>query len=274
MTPAISATTVIDQQLTIRGLRIHAQICGDGEPLLLYSGIWGEVQLWQSLLPYLHGFRTIAFDPPGIGRSQMPSLPLTMRGLARFGTAVLDELGIESAHVLGASFGGAVAQQMALSHPARVRRLVLVSTSFGGFAVPGSPAAFWHFMQPRSYHPVRLEQVAGTMFGGRMRTEPELVRSMHIKRPTNFIAGMYRMAPLFGWTSLPWLWAVRQPTLIICGDDDPITPRINHQIIAGLMPRAQLHIVEGGGHLVLADSPARVAPVITKFLSSARPGAE
>ena len=196
----------------------------------------------------------------------MPPFPLSMRGLARFGTAVMDELGIESAHVLGASFGGAVAQQMAMSHPSRVRRLVLVSTSFGGFDVPGNLREFWHFMQPRSYHPVRLEQVAGTMFGGRMRTEPELVRSMHIRRPASVVAGMYRMAPLVGWTSLPWLWAVRQPTLIVCGDDDPVTPRINHQIIAGCMPHAQLHVVEGGGHLVLVDSAARVAPVITNFL--------
>jgi poly(3-hydroxyoctanoate) depolymerase len=268
MTSTDPAVTVTDQQLTIRGLRIHVQTCGEGEPLLLYSGIWGEVQLWRSLLPYLPGFRTVAFDPPGIGRSQMPSFPLTMRGLARFGPAVLDELGIDSAHVLGASFGGAVAQQMALSFPDRVRRLVLVSTSFGGFAVPGSLGAFWHFMQPRSYHPVRLERVAGTMFGGRMRTEPELVRSMHIKRPSNIVAGMYRMAPLIGWTSMPWLWAVRQPTLIICGDDDPVTPKVNHRIIATLMPHAELHVIKGGGHLVLVDSPAVTGPLITRFLTA------
>ena len=76
------------------------------------------------------------------------------------------------------------------------------------------------------------------------------------------------MAPLFGWTSLPWLWAVRQPTLIVCGDDDPVTPPINHQVIASVMPHVQLHAVEGGGHLVLVDSPSRVAPVITNFLSA------
>ena len=117
MTSGTSAAPVRDEQLSINGLRIHAQIRGEGEPLLLYSGIWGEVGLWEQLLPHLGGFRTIAFDPPGIGRSQLPAFPLTMRGLARFGTAVLDELGIESAHVLGASFGGAVAQQMAFSLP-------------------------------------------------------------------------------------------------------------------------------------------------------------
>ena len=267
MTAVTSVAPVRDEQLKIRGLRIHAQVCGEGEPLLLYSGIWGEVRLWERLLPHLPGFRTIAFDPPGIGRSQMPSVPLSMWALAHFGTAVLDEFGIDSAHVLGASFGGAVAQQMAFSHPSRVRRLVLVSTSFGGFAMPGKLSAAWHFIHPRSYHPERLERVAGAMFGGRMRTEPELVRSMHIKRPTDTLAALYRMAPLFGWTSLPWLWTIRHPALVIAGDDDPVTPLVNHRIIAALMPQARLHTVAGGGHLALLDSAHQVGPVITRFLS-------
>jgi pimeloyl-ACP methyl ester carboxylesterase len=270
MTAAASAAPVRDEQLSIKGLRIHAQIRGEGEPLLLFSGIWGEVGLWEQLLPHLDGFRTIAFDPPGIGRSQMPTFPLTMWGLAGFGTAVLDELGIESAHVLGASFGGAVAQQMAFSHPRRVRRLVLVSTSFGGFALPGSPKAFWHFVHPRSYHPERLERVAGAMFGGRLRTEPELVRSLHIRRPTDTVAALYRMAPLFGWTSLPWLWAIGHPALVIAGDDDPVTPLINQRIIASLMPRARLHTVRGGGHLVLLDSAQQIGPLIASFLQDDR----
>jgi poly(3-hydroxyoctanoate) depolymerase len=265
-TTATPVPPVSDVQLRIRGLRIHARICGEGEPLLLYSGIWGEVGLWERLLPYLSGFRTIAFDPPGIGRSQMPTFPLTMPALARFGTAVLDELGIDSAHMLGASFGGALAQQTAISHPERLRRLVLVSTSFGGFAKPGSLTAFWHFIRPGSYHPQRLERVAGEMFGGRLRTEPELVRSMHIRRPTNTLAVMYRLAPLFGWTSLPWLWTIRHPTLVVAGDDDPITPLFNHRVIASMVPGARLHIVRGGGHLALLDSAPEVGPVVASFL--------
>ena len=274
-TGAASATRITHKQLQINGRRIHAQIRGEGEPLLLFSGIWGEVGLWDGLLPYLPGFRTIAFDPPGIGRSQMPKLPLTMPALVRHGTAVLDELGIDSAHVLGASFGGAVAQHLAIWHPHRVRRLVLVSTSFGAFAKPGKLSAFWHFAHPLNYHPPRLERVAGSMFGGRLRKEPELVRTMHIRRPTNALAAMYRLAPLFGWTSLPWLRKIKQPTLVVAGDDDPITPLVNHRIIAALVPRASLHIVRGGGHLVLLDSAPEVAPVITSFLQGGRatPGA-
>jgi poly(3-hydroxyoctanoate) depolymerase len=274
-TGAASATRITHKQLQINGRRIHAQIRGEGEPLLLFSGIWGEVGLWDGLLPHLPGFRTIAFDPPGIGRSQMPKLPLTMPALVRHGTAVLDELGIDSAHVLGASFGGAVAQHLAIWHPHRVRRLVLVSTSFGAFAKPGKLSAFWHFAHPLNYHPPRLERVAGSMFGGRLRKEPELVRTMHIRRPTNALAAMYRLAPLFGWTSLPWLRKIKQPTLVVAGDDDPITPLVNHRIIAALVPRASLHIVRGGGHLVLLDSAPEVAPVITSFLQGGRatPGA-
>ena len=266
MTTVTPVAPARDVQLRIRGLRIHAQVHGEGEPLLLYSGIWGEVRLWERLFPHLPGFQTIAFDPPGVGRSQRPRHPLSMWSLAQMGTAVLDEFGVGAAHVLGASFGGAVAQQMAFSHPHRVRRLVLVSTSFGGGAMPGSPQAFWHFIHPRSYHPERLERVAGAMFGGRLRAEPELVRGMHVKRPTDTLAALYRMAGLFGWTSLPWLWAVGQPTLVVVGDDDPVTPLVNHRIIASMMPRGRLHVVNGGGHLVLLDSAAQVGPVITGFL--------
>jgi pimeloyl-ACP methyl ester carboxylesterase len=108
------------------------------------------------------------------------------------------------------------------------------------------------------------------MFGGRLRKEPELVRTMHIRRPTNALAAMYRLAPLFGWTSLPWLRKIKHPTLVVAGDDDPITPLVNHRIIAALVPRASLHIVPGGGHLVLLDSAPEVAPVITSFLRGGR----
>lgn len=256
------------RRMRIKGLRVHVEIHGEGEPLLLHSGLWAETGLWRPLLPYLKGYQVIAFDPPGVGQSEMPRLPMTMAGLASMGAAILDELGLESAHVLGTSFGGAVAQQMAVTQRRRVRKLVLVSTSFGGFSWPGDPMAYWHFMQPSSYEPDRMQQVAGDMFGGRMRTQPELIRGMHIRRPSTLLAAMYRMVPMVGWTSLPWLWTIRQPTLIICGDDDPITPRINHSIMAAMMPRATLHIVPGGGHLALVDSPGQVVPVIAAFLGA------
>ncbi len=267
--PLPSAGSITHRQLRIRGLRVHAEIYGEGEPLLLHSGLGAEAALWRPLHPYLSGYQVIAFDPPGIGRSEMPALPPTMAGRASVGAAVLDELAIESAHVLGTSFGGAVAQQMAVSYPRRVRRLVLVSTSFGGVSWPGNPMAYWRLLQPGTFEQPRLEQVAGTMFGGRLRTEPELMRSMQIRRPRGIRAFMYQMAPLVGWTSLPWLWTIRQPTLIIGGDDDPITPHINHTLMTMMMRDARLYTVRGGGHLALVDSPDQVVPVIADFLGGA-----
>jgi poly(3-hydroxyoctanoate) depolymerase len=270
LTISLDAPTTTEH-VRVKGLDVAVQVRGAGQPLLLLSGIWGELPLWEPLHPYLDGFQTIAFDPPGVGGTECPPAPMTMRGLAGFTASVLDELGIERADVLGGSFGGAVAQQLAFSHRRRVRRLVLVSTSFGGFAVPGSPIAFYHFARPSAYTPERLLETAGKMFGGRFRTEPHLVTSLHFERPSSLRAIMYRMFPLWGWTSLPWLPAIRQPTFLVCGDDDPVTPMVNHWLMARLIPNSCLFVVPNGGHLVLLDSAEKVVPEIVAFLRSGAP---
>lgn len=262
----IASTEVQHEQIHLRGLNLHVQLSGEGPPLLLYSGIFADVHLWEGLLPYLQGFRTIAFDPPGVGKSQLPKIPMNMFTLAELGTMVLDLLEVPKAHVLGASFGGAVAQQMAFLHPSRVDKLVLVSTSYGGFALPGSPKAFYHFCNPNSYRPGMAEKTAGPMFGGRLREEPELINTLHMSKPQSLRHAFFRYVPLWGWTSLPWLWALKQPTLVVAGDDDPVTPLTNHKIIGRMIPNSRLHVVPGGGHLVLMDSPERVGPVVAEFL--------
>ena len=84
---------VCDHQLTVRGLRIHARSAGEGVPLLLHSGIFSEMHHWGPLVEHLHGFRVITYDAPGIGSSQVPSSPMSMRGLADIGAGILDHLG-------------------------------------------------------------------------------------------------------------------------------------------------------------------------------------
>jgi pimeloyl-ACP methyl ester carboxylesterase len=255
----------------VDGLRTRVQVRGDGPPLLLVSGLWGQVPMWDDLLPHLAGFRTVAFDPPGVGATEMPRWPYTIPRLARFATGVLDAVGIATADVLGVSLGGAVAQQLARSGPDRVRRLVLVSTSHGALGVPGRPGALVRFLRPTAYASMRdLERHAGAMFGGRLRAEPQLVRRWHFRPPRDLRAYAFRLAGTAGWSSLPYLRRLRTPTLVVHGDDDPIVPLVNARVLAGLIPDARLHVVRGGGHVLLLDSAAEVAPVVTSFLHPVR----
>jgi pimeloyl-ACP methyl ester carboxylesterase len=259
----------IDTIHVVEGLRTRVRVSGDGPPLLLLGGLWSQIPMWDEVLPYLGGFRTIAFDPPGIGATDLPPRPYSVRHVARFAARVLDAVGVDRAHVMGVSLGGVAAQELAWSFPDRVDRLVLVSTGPGNIGVPGRPDVLMRFARPKAYADRRaLEQDAGRLFGGRMRERPELVHEMHLRPPADLKAWFFRLAGTAGWSSLPWLHRLGNRTLVVHGDDDPIVPLANARIIAGLIPRARLHVVRGGGHLLLLDSTADVLPVITGFLAT------
>ena len=80
---------------------------------------------------------------------------------------------------------------------------------------------------------------------------------------SGYLAQLYAIA---GWTSLPWLGRLRQPTLVLAGDDDPIVPSVNGRMLARLIPDARLHVVPGGGHLFLLERPREMAALVTEFL--------
>jgi pimeloyl-ACP methyl ester carboxylesterase len=251
------------RQYTVNGLRTRVEVRGDGPPLLLIMGLWGEVAAWDPLIERLGGFRTIAFDAPGIGDTELPSFPATLPALARFSAEVLDVVGIPRAHVLGVSFGGLVAQQLAALAPSRVDRLVLASTTSGLLCVPGQPAALMRLLAPWTFAHGQAD--VGNVFGGRLRRDPALLARLGLRGPRGISTYLNRLSGLGGWWGMPW--TIRQPTLVLTGDDDPIVPASNSRILAACLPHARLHVVRGGGHLVLFDSPAQVAPVIGGFLS-------
>jgi len=252
--------------LLVQGLRTRVEVRGDGPPLLLLNGIWGELAAWRRLSPHLAGFRTIAFDAPGIGDTEMPPYPMSLPALGRFALAVLDAVGVTKAHVLGISFGGIVAQQVATIAPHRVDKLVLVSTTSGMLHLPGQPQALLSLLTPLPTH--LSGAAAGRTFGGRIRRDPSLLARLGLRGPRGISTYLNRLSGLSGWWGLPW--SIRQPTLVLTGDDDPIVPASNSRILAACLPNARLHIVRGGGHLVVFDSPAEVAPVIGGFLGEAK----
>jgi len=108
---------------------IAYDVAGEGDPLLLIMGLAADRRMWMLQLPVLTPhFRCITFDNRGIGESTAPPGPFTMEQMAADALAVLDEAGIERAHVLAISMGGAIAQHLALKAPERIRSLVLAST--------------------------------------------------------------------------------------------------------------------------------------------------
>jgi poly(3-hydroxyoctanoate) depolymerase len=257
------------RSLQVDGLRAHVRVGGDGHPVLLIGGVWSQAGLWDDLLPHLRGFESITFDPPGIGATELPRRPYTVGRLARFAAGVLDSVGVESAHVIGVSLGGAVAQELARRFPHRVDRLVLVSTGYGAPGLPGRPSALLRLAGPHVYRDAdALERNAGQIFGGRLREEPALVRRWPLKAPASLKGYLFRLTATVGWSSLRWLPELRQPTLVVHGDDDPIVPLPNGRVLANRIPHARLHVVRGGGHLLLLDSADEVFPVITDFLDA------
>jgi pimeloyl-ACP methyl ester carboxylesterase len=102
------------------------------------------------------------------------------------------------------------------------------------------------------------------VFGGRLRRQPELLRRIDIQPPRNPAAYLQRLSALAGWWGMPW--SIRQPTLVVTGDDDPVVPAANSRLLARWLPDARLRVLTGGGHLVAFDSPELVAPPVSEFL--------
>jgi poly(3-hydroxyoctanoate) depolymerase len=273
----VSAPSPDIRFVDVDGVRVRVAVTGEaggGPALLLISGIGASLDLAAPFERELHrrGVRTISYDAPGVGQSTSYAWPRRMRGVARTAERLLDVLGHDTVDVFGVSLGGIVAQQLAHQAPRCVRRLVLAATGPGLGGVPGSPRVLWALATPRRYYqPDYYRRIAADVYGGLARHDPDallhgsLARFTH--RPTlrGYTAQLYSVA---GWSSLPWLWRLPHPTLVLAGDDDPIVPLANGRILARLIPDARLHVIRGGGHLFALEQPAAIAEKVSEFLAS------
>jgi poly(3-hydroxyalkanoate) depolymerase len=258
--------------VAIDGTSLRVATVGNGPPLLLVMGIGGNLDMWRPLARQLPGRRLIAFDAPGTGRSSIGRLR-RMPGLADLTAHLLDELGYETVDALGYSFGGALAQELAHRHPQRVARLILGATMCGVGGIPGRPDVLFHLAHPMRYHSQRyLRWVSPSIYGGRARVQGADAASEHMSarlgNPPSVPGYLSQLYAISWWTSLPWLHRLSMPVLILAGDDDPIIPLVNARILAARIPRGELHVVRGGGHLFLLDQSEDVTPVIEAFLDA------
>ena len=261
------------RSIIVEGQRLRiATRKGDGTrtPLLLMNGIGANLEVLQPFVDALGpAIEVMRFDVPGTGGSPAPLIPYRFSVLARLVTKMLDQLGYQQVDVLGVSWGGALAQQFAFQYLVRCRRLILVSTGTGALMVPGNPSALVKIATPRRYQdPAYMEQIAGEIYGGRVRTEPELAHEFaQTARLGSGLGYFYQMLGGVGWTSIFWLHKLREPTLILHGDDDPLVPLVNAKIMHRLIPHSKLYIFHDG-HLGLGTSAQELARVVDQFLTA------
>jgi poly(3-hydroxyalkanoate) depolymerase len=258
--------------LRVDGELVRVSVRGEGAPLLLVMGLGGNIEMWAPLERELNarGVQTIAYDASGTGDSPARIVPRRIPGLARQAAHILDALGHPDADVLGVSFGGAVAQELTLANPHRVRRLVLASTMCGIGGVPGNPLALSLLATPlRYYSPTFLRLTANILYGPTTGENGDLLREQinaRRARPPTIWGYIGQLTAAAGWSSLPWLHRLRAPTLVLTGGADPIVPPVNGRILAARIPHAELKVVPGAGHLLLMDRAEECAATIADFL--------
>ena len=236
-------------------------------PLLLFNGIGANWQLARPFLEALTETTAIIFDMPGIGGSPLPKRPYRPSGMARLGARLVSDLGYDKVDIAGVSWGGGIAQQFAYQYPQLCRRLVLCATSPGAIMVPGSPQAILRMATPRRYLDKNyMRKIAPDLYGGAFRKDPSMIgRHAEAMFGARGMGYVYQLLALVGWTSLPWLSAVRQPTLILMGRDDPLVPVANGHILARLIPNSRLEVIDDG-HLFIVAQPVETARRIERFL--------
>ena len=132
--------------------------------------------------------------------------------------------------------------------------------------IPGRLPVLWHMSNPRRYYDRKyMKKIAGTIYGGKLRTNQLSAGTIaDLTTPPSKRGYYYQMLAIFGWTSLPWLRRLEQPTIVMHGDHDPIVPAANARLMTSLIPGAKLMMVDCG-HLFMLTRARRVAAVVKRF---------
>jgi pimeloyl-ACP methyl ester carboxylesterase len=209
---------------------------GDGDPIVLLNGMHRSLESWDPFVSALSRRTVVRFDVSGAGEGSWPNRPVSIAALADLTVAVLDEVGVDRADVVGFSHGGAVAQEMARRHPSRVGRLVLVSTSCGLGSTPSHPYEW-------------------ATTGAR----PAVSAS-------NLLSAFWHLMALSTWSSIPFLGSLAHPTLVVCGTEDIVAPPANSRALAARIPDATLVLLPGGHDLQNPDAAEALARAVDGFL--------
>jgi pimeloyl-ACP methyl ester carboxylesterase len=273
---------VMHEQRTIRteiasagDIEIAYQVLGSGHPLLLIIGLGAVKELWTR--DFLEGlardFKVIAFDNRGMGQSSRGWMDFSITQFAADSVALLDSLAIESAHVAGYSMGGYVAQEVALSWPDRVDRLVLLGTECGGAeGIRQEPGILLELTGSQSDDDVDLE-TSRSFFLSRDWLESNSTSIGNLFGTVDEAAdagvlGLQAQAVREWNGTCSLLPEVDKETLVVTGTDDIVILPENARVLSELIPRAELVEVVGGNHGLVLQFPLELAGIVTDFLKA------
>jgi 3-oxoadipate enol-lactonase len=253
------------------GTKIYWEEHGSGDPLLLIMGLGATLEWWRRIVPALSSrYRTIIYDNRGVGRSDVPPAPYSIAGMAGDGVAVMDAAGIESAHVFGASMGGMIAQELALNHPSRVRKLVLGCTACGGTHVVPAAREVGVALAARST--MTREQATWAMapyiFDAGTPREVVAEDIAHRLNATVTNEGYFaHLSAIRAWSGTHERLAnLKMPVLVIHGETDQLVPPENGRIVAAAIPGSQLVMIPHASHIFFTDQFEASAEALLAFL--------
>ena len=255
------------------GVRLAYEELGGGDPLLFIHGLAYDRRGWGPLPRLMaEDFRVVLLDNRGVGDSDAPQGPYSMEQLAADTVAVLDAAGVDAAHIFGVSLGGFIAQEIALTYPARVRRLVLCSTSPGGpnaFPMPVRGVdAFTRFPAMDRETGLRL-MVENSLGDHAVRERPELVDEVYayrLERAPPVEAWQAQFAASRGHDVYDRLSDISKPTLVIHASEDTVIDARNGELLAERIPGARIERIPDRGHLVMWQEGELLAPIVRDFL--------
>ncbi len=256
----------------VNGIDIYFELHGAGPPLLYISGSGNDLRRSPaSILPVNKTFETLSYDQRGLGQTSQPDADYTMADYADDAAALIHSMGWASCRVLGISFGGMVALNLAVRHPDVVERLVLCCTSPGGTA-PSYPLHELLDLDPDEALATRMrlndrrwDPDADEPIPGLGAYYDQMVAASSTRPDDEQLAGLRRqLAARADHDVVDDLGAITQPTLVCAGRYDDIAPMENSELLAARMPDATLQVFEGGHLFMIQDRSS--FPAIIDFL--------
>ena len=257
----------------INGIDIYYEVHGEGEPLLLIQGLGHSSKFWFFQIPeFSKRFQAIVYDNRGIGDSDKPDEPYSIAGEAEDAVGLLSHLKIDRAHVLGVSRGGYIAQELAISHPERVEKLILIGTHYGSPEYLEATKELW--TELLDVAGLSLEEVyrkgvkylTTPSFFAREAKMVERLVGIRMANPQPAYAFQHQFTGAAAFDARERVKKIVAPTLVIAGEEDRVVPNWLSERLAQQIPNARFEVLEGVAHLSFIEQPVIVNQAVIEFL--------